>query len=234
MAKRGDRILSLLLLSVLLLACAPINPFTVPTQIPGAVDTAVAMTAAEAARQTQAALPTSTPFVPSATPTNTPTITPTPTATVIFILDTPTPLVTDTPTPLPTLPVPTSWPDWSEGAVFEFPPGSSENTGTNKYFVILNHLKVVVTRPNGIKLRGAPSKASGGKLKAEEGEFLVLIGYWNMNENYSPVWTFVKVVTSNGNQYWVGGGVGEDTDPQLSLRFVGRESPETATPVETP
>lgn len=85
---------------VVILACVPgiggpAEP-VVATIDPNAINTVVAGTAQAALTQTQAAIPSATPTVPTVTPTRTYTPEPTATATVIFIFNSPTPVVLPT------------------------------------------------------------------------------------------------------------------------------------------
>ncbi len=202
---------ALVVATTLLAACLPLSPAQLPTPIP--VGTLVAQTAAAAATQTEAARPTDTPLPP---PTETPTRTPppptetlTPTPTFVFLLPTLTYTPTNTFTPSP----PTEWPDWKTGTVVKVKTGG----GTNKMFDVLVNAKVVVVRPNGVKLRSMPTKVVGGP-KAPKGTILVLTGLWN--KNYQFNWSFVQVTAPDGGTYWVGGTEGDDdTDPQAALVF---------------
>jgi len=105
MNKPSYRVSCCLLTVVLVLSgCGPLYLSPLPTQVPGAVDTIVAMTYAAAATQTALFLPTATDTpTETATPTKTrlpPTGTPTPTATFFFTLRPPTKY--RSPTPIPT------------------------------------------------------------------------------------------------------------------------------------
>jgi len=92
---RTKRVVNILAIVVITLACAPLlpQPVVFPTNGPGAIDTFVAATYGVAATQTAVFAPTST-FTPTTTPTpsNTPTETPLPTNTIIFRLATFTPV----------------------------------------------------------------------------------------------------------------------------------------------
>ena len=92
MLKRDHRLVAILFVVALLLACAPVITATSPTAAPPAFDpsslnTTIAQTAAAAATSTFISLPTLT---PSATITKTPTETPTSTPTFVFLVFTPT------------------------------------------------------------------------------------------------------------------------------------------------
>ena len=91
MLKRNYRMLAILLIVVLLLACVPSIAATPgiapPTFDPLSLNTIIAQTAGAAATQTSVLLPTLT---STATITKTPTATPTSTPTFLFILATPT------------------------------------------------------------------------------------------------------------------------------------------------
>ena len=91
MLKRNYRMLAVLLVVVLLLACVPsiaaTPPIAPPTFDPFSLNTIIAQTAGAAATQTFALQPTLT---PTATITKTPTTTPTSTPTFLFVLATPT------------------------------------------------------------------------------------------------------------------------------------------------
>ncbi len=86
---RNKRVVYILAIVALTLACAPLlpQPVTFPTNGPGAIDTFVAATYGAAATQTAVFAPTST-STATITPTasNTPTVTPLPTNTIIFRL----------------------------------------------------------------------------------------------------------------------------------------------------
>lgn len=199
---------------MLMFACAPLYTSPFPTQIPGAVNTVVAMTYAAALTETAAVLPTAT-YTSTDTPTATktplpPTDTPIPTATFIFILFTPTAPATPTREPV------TKWPAWEEGTVVDMPPGSGERIGTTKMFDILKDVEVIVVRANGVKLRSIPSKAVGTKM-ADYETSLVLTGLMNKNSDFG--WFFVKVKAPDGKFYWVGGDEGDDTNPTKCLKF---------------
>ncbi|NOY99088.1 MAG: hypothetical protein GXP40_07785 [Chloroflexi bacterium] len=209
MTKRKYIVVYLLLAVTSMSACGP----TVPTPIPGIVDTIVAATYAAASTQTAAALPTAT-ATPLATPTpkNTPTNTPTPTATFLFVF-TPTNTATLTPTLTPTREPLTEWPDWKTGTVVKVTGGGG---GTYKTFDILKNVKMVVVRQNGVKLRSSPSKAVGGPMAAK-GDIVTLTGMMNKNNEFG--WLFAQV-NVGGQLYWVGGSEDDDdTDPRASLDF---------------
>ncbi|MGC8856160.1 MAG: hypothetical protein ACP5QU_05125, partial [Anaerolineae bacterium] len=220
--KNRLRLLLLGLTLGIILACAPLGAPPIYTLAPEQIASIVAATANIAATQTAAAQPlssdTPTPYV-----TRTPFPSPTPTATFLFF--TPTQPFTPTETPLP---LPTVWPDWTTGDIVTFPKGSGENIGVTRYFRILQNVKVIVTRLNGVKLRPIPNKALGGKSMAAYGAILTLTGYWNRNPDLD--WSFVKVIAADGKQYWVGGDEGSEIDPQRCLRFY---TPETLTPSPT-
>ena len=97
MLKRNQRIASLVFLTVLMLACAPLaTPYAPPTFDLLQVNTIIAETAGAAATQTFVLLPTVT-----ITPTFTrvPSETPSPTNTIIFSFATSTPIPSETPVP---------------------------------------------------------------------------------------------------------------------------------------
>jgi hypothetical protein len=91
MLKQNYRMLAILLVIALLLACAPVAlatpPAAPPTFDPFSLNTIIAQTAGAAATQTFVLQPTSTPMP---TITKTPTETPTSTPTFLFVLFTPT------------------------------------------------------------------------------------------------------------------------------------------------
>jgi hypothetical protein len=91
MFKRDHRLMAILFVAVLLLACVPVitatPPAAPPTFDPSALNTVIAQTAGAAATQTFVLLPT---FTPTATATKTPTEIPTSTPTFLFAIATPT------------------------------------------------------------------------------------------------------------------------------------------------
>lgn len=98
MSTRKTKLLTWLIALGLVLACVPsFTAPSIPTSVPGAVNTFIVQTANAAATRTAAAMPTSSP-TPTLTPTpvNTDTPTPTETPTVIFILSSPTSIVIPT------------------------------------------------------------------------------------------------------------------------------------------
>jgi len=216
------RLLLLSLALVILLACAPLGAPVIYTLAPEQIASIVAATANVAATQTAAAQPLAS---DTPTPVITRTPSPSPTLTATFLFFTPTPPLTPTATPLP---LPTAWPDWTSGEIINFPKGSGENIGVTRFFRVLQNVKVIVTRLNGVKLRPIPNKALAYKTMADYAEILTLTGYWNMNKDFN--WSFVKVIAADGKQYWVGGDIGSEIDPQNSLRFY---TPETLTPSPT-
>ncbi len=219
----------LILAAALLFACAPLAPGAYPTQGPGAVDTLIALKATEAAMLTQTAIGpatfTSTPGRITLTPSQTMPAT----ATMLFLLKTNTPTPSQTPTRVV---IPTVWPDWTTGDVVDMPQGSGEGIGVTKYFSSLAHVTVVVVRTNGVKLRKLPTKALGGPI-APKGTILILTGYWNKNNDFGAPWSFMKVITEDGRQYWVGGDANDDTSPTASFAFYTPPEP-TATFTSTP
>ncbi len=227
MKHKNGIIFSVILFPLLLSACDALNP-ALPTLAPGIVGTYAAMTVSAANSQTAAARPPAT-FTPTQPrPTRTATTPPTITATVRFILNTPTASLTPTST-IP--PRPEEWPSWTSGEIVELKHG--EAMGSSKFFKILQDVRVVVTRTNGVKLRDLPNKAIGGK-QADKGSVLVLTGIMNLNRDYYPMWSFVQVKTGDGETYWVGGSMNTDTDPKRSLIFMYLLEPPTATISPTP
>lgn len=101
---RNKRVVYLLAIVALTLACAPLlpQPVVFPTNGPGAIDTFIAATSGVAATQTAEFAPTTT-STPTTTPTpsNTPTQTPLPTNTIIFRFATFTPVKVATSTKKP-------------------------------------------------------------------------------------------------------------------------------------
>ncbi len=77
---------------LLLISCdvSTVLPAAVPTPVPGAVNTIVALTAQSAASATAAFITPTLTSTPTPLPTKTPTITPSPTPTFLFFLLTPT------------------------------------------------------------------------------------------------------------------------------------------------
>ena len=178
MTKRGLFLLSILLVLLIVVGCAPmISPQSLPTNPPGYINTVVAQTASAAEVLTETAQPTKTDTpLPTATFTETPPNTVTPTATFFFALPTLTPTNTLAPTStLPvvgpggggggaatTTPLPIKdWPAWNTGTIVDMPAGSGEGIGTTKMFDVLVNVKVKVVRPNGVKLRSIPSLVVG-------------------------------------------------------------------------
>ncbi|GAB4424555.1 MAG: hypothetical protein Kow002_14070 [Anaerolineales bacterium] len=84
-------------LGVALVVLGCVSPFysppLLPTQPPGAIQTSIVGTADAAMAQTKAAQSPTPVFTPTLADTKTPTVTPTPTATVLFIYQSPTPVV---------------------------------------------------------------------------------------------------------------------------------------------
>lgn len=227
--RRKSHFLLLILAVAIVPACAPLASGSYPTQGPGAVETLIAVKATEAAVLTQTALGPAT-FTP--TPgriTLTPSQTLPATATMLFLLKTNTPTPSQTPTRVV---IPTTWPDWTTGDVVDMPQGSGEGIGVTKYFSSLAHVTVVVVRTNGVKLRKLPTKALGGPI-APKGTILILTGYWNRNGDFGAPWSFMKVITPDGRQYWVGGNANDDTSPTASFAFYTPPEP-TATFTPTP
>ncbi len=197
-----------LLLLVILPACAPFLPTPLPTPVPGFVNTVVVLTAQAASAQTASALP---PATATSTPTSTIrpiTATPTPTATVLFTY------VTSTSTTPTIQPPPPAWPAWDTGEIVRMPSGSGENVGKTKFFSVLQYVKVRVIRKNGVKVRQIPSTSAVSNMMVEYGDTMLLLGLWNHNNNNS----YVKVRLPDGKEYWVGGN--GDSTPQVSLEFV--------------
>jgi hypothetical protein len=212
MSQQKVWVVFLLLMPVILIACEPFFPASTP--MPG-LNTIIALTAQAAASETAAALPPPT-FTP--TPSLTPrpvTATPTPTETVLFDF------LTSTPSTPTFQPPPDAWPGWDTGEVVKMPKGSGENVGTVKYFPRLAYVKVIVIRDNGVKLRLLPSTEAGTNLMAAKGQTLILLGFWNKNSGNS----YVKVRTSEGKEYWVGGNGNADPVVSLAFLYVSTETP---------
>lgn len=208
--KTKKQLICLLMLVVLLTACAP----SASAQDPGLVFTVVASTQTAAAWQTQMAQASF-----SKTPTQAtlrPTFTPFPTMTAFVYEVTPSPTPTPTASMTSTPPILTSWPDWTTGEVVTMPRGSGQNIGVNKRFKILVGVQVLITRTNGVKLRTVPSKAADGFIEVE-GSALTLTGI--MNQNKELGWFFVQVEAVNGKTYWVGGSGNENNTPADSFVF---------------
>jgi hypothetical protein len=216
----------------------PITNTTVPTATQTATATLTSMPTSSATSTFTytPVLPTYT-SLPTATSTTTPSATVTPTRTS----SPPTSTRTPTQTPKSSISTPTStrtktpktqtayWEPWSEGTVVSLS-GSGQGIGTTKYFTVLDGAKATVIRPNGLKLLGIPNKAAGGSKMVAYGETVTLLGYWNYNPGYN--WYFVKIITSDGKLYWVGGDAKVDRnswvqscnpinpDPHCSLKFI--------------
>ena len=104
MIRRNYRIFSFLIVTALVLACAPILvPGTTPIPVfdPNSVNTAIVLTADAAATQTALMIPPTLTFTVTSFPTNTLPASETPTPTFIFILPTST-VPSSTPTLIPT------------------------------------------------------------------------------------------------------------------------------------